>query len=238
MSKFHSSQIKKLFDSYLRVEGFAATGTSDVVTTPITSLLGTAGDLGVTVPLQVSTYNSGTQTEGLITTGSGNRVLVYDSTTKLTIDDNAGNEVYARITESGGVYTLTYYSLVNGVETAFNIGTTTIDFEFAYRFEFHNLPVNAMIAIQSRNVDEDAGNSVGRLVVERLTVSSTNTLADLTYTPDTAANVQITVNGKNEDTLSGSGLSISAKTLTWTAGTIGYNCLTTFRVIAQYTTLE
>lgn len=238
MSRLHSSQIKRLFDSYLRIAAFSATGTSDVVTTPITSLLSTAGDLGVTVPLQVSTYNSGTQTEGLITTGTGNKVEIYDSTTKQKLDDNQGNEVYGRITESGGVYTLSYYSLIGGTETAFDIGSTTIDFEFAYRFEFHNLPVNFAIAIQSRNVDEDGGNNNGRLVVEILSVTSTNTISNLTYTPDLPSNVQITVNGKNEDTLSGSGLSIATKTLTWNAGTIGYNCLTSFRVVAQYTTLE
>lgn len=238
MSKLHSSQIKRLFDSYLRISAFSATGLNDVVTTPITSLLSSAGDLSATVPLQVSTYNSGTQTEGLITTGTGNRVLIYDATTKQMIDDNAGNEVYGRITEAGGVYTLTYYSLVNGVETAFDIGTTTIDFEFLYRFEFHNLPVNFAVAIQSRNVDEDAGGNVGRLVVERVTVSGTNTLSNLTYTPDVSANVQLSVNGKLEDTLSGSGLTVSGKALTWTAATIGYSCLTSFRVVAQYTTLE
>lgn len=238
MSKFHSSQIKRLFDSYLRVNAFAATGLNDVVTTPITTLLGSAGDLSVSVPLQVSTYNSGTQTEGLITTGTGNKVEVYHSTTKEKLDDNQGNEVYARITEAGGVYTLTYYSLINGVETAFDIGTTTIDFEFLYRFEFHNLPVNFAVAIQSRNVDDDGGSDNGRLVVEQVTVSSTNTLANLTYTPDVPSNVQLSVNGKLEDTLGGSGLSIAGKVLTWTAGTIGYNCLTSFRVVAQYTTLE
>ncbi len=238
MSKFHASQIKRLFDSYLRIDNFSATGLNDVVTTPITTLLGSAGDLGVTVPLQVSTYNSGTQTEGLITTGTGNKVEIYDSTTKQKLDDNQGNEVYGRLTESGGVYTLTYYSLISGVETAFDIGTTTIDFEFLYRFEFHNLPVNFAVAIQSRNIDDDGGNNNGRLVVERVTVTSTNTLANLTYTPDVPSNVQLSVNGKLEDTLSGSGLSISGKTFTWTAGTVGYNCLTSFRVVAQYTTLE
>jgi hypothetical protein len=238
MSKLDSSQIKKMFDAHVRVTGFSATGVSDTITTPLTTAVSSAGDLGVSVPLQVSTYNSGTQTEGIVTASGQNKVEIYDATTKQKLDDGQGNEVYGRVTESGGAYTLSYFSLIAGSETSFDIGSTTIDFEFPYRFELHNLPVNALIAIQSRNTDEDAGGGAGRLVRELLTVTSTNTLSNLTYTPDESSNVHLTVNGKGEDTLSGSGLTISGKTLTWNAGTIGYACKTTFRVVAHYTTLE
>jgi hypothetical protein len=88
-------------------------------------------------------------------TSGANRVLIYDSTTNNKLIDTNGNEVYGRITESGGVYTLSYFVEVAGVETAFTMTAGTIDFLFPYRFTFTQFPSDAPIRVQSSFVGED-----------------------------------------------------------------------------------
>jgi hypothetical protein len=74
----------------------------------------------------------------VIVAAPSNRVEVYVAATKAKLQDSGGNEIYARLTEASGVYSLVYYSMVAGVETAYSFGSATaIDFEFNYRFDFN-----------------------------------------------------------------------------------------------------
>ena len=98
MTLFKAKQISKLLAAQIRVAGFAASGSSNVVTTPITSALSTAGDGGISVPLQVSA-SSGL---GVVTAAPNNRIEIYDATSKAKIS-SAGFEVYGRLTEAAGV---------------------------------------------------------------------------------------------------------------------------------------
>ena len=232
-----AGQIDRLFDGLVRINGVTASGGSITVTTPITTALSTAGDGSVSVPLQVASST----TLGVIT-GTGNEIQILDGTSKKTLKDSANNEVYGRLTQASGVYTLTFYSLVSGTETAYTFGSnTTIDFWFSYRFDFARLPKTFAIAYQTANINETtqvvvpASNAA--TYYEAITVSATNTLANLTKTPSNNNYVLIHVNGVTYSGLF-SHFSISGKAITWSAANSGYSILTTDSVLAQYETNE
>ena len=231
---FDPKQIKKILAAPVRVNNVATgAAASKVVTSDLTTALGTAGDGGVSVPLQVSASLG----LGVITTTTANKVQIYDNTTKDKLSDGSGNELYGRITEAAGVYTLSFYSLVAGVETAYTFGTTTnIDFEFSYRFDFYRLPTDALVAIASRNVADDVNTRGGVFKMEVVTVTAQNTLQALSKTP-IANTLKLQVRGKTEHCLSGGAVSAIGKTMNWSTVNAGYNLETTDEVIAEYFTL-
>lgn len=75
-----------------------------------------------------------------------------------------------------------------------------------------------------------------RIFTELLT-AGTNTLSNLTFTPDFSYNIELSVNGKRESTLTNS-FSVSGKVLTWSSTNAGYDIDSTYEIIARYTTLE
>lgn len=141
-----SKQIEKNLATSIQISAFSGAGADDVVTSVITTALSTAGNGGVSVPLQVSTS---VDVIGVITSSPNNRVEIWNATTKDKINDVNGEEVFGRLTQSGGVYTLTYFSLnpTTGAETAHTLAATSIDFEFNYRFDFERFPTDAPIAV-------------------------------------------------------------------------------------------
>lgn len=231
-----AKQIEKILSGFIRVSAFTANGTSDTVTTPITSALSTAGDGGVSVPLQVS---SSVAVVGVVTATGKNLVALYDATTKSKIDDGDGNEVYARLTESGGAYTLTYYSLVAGTETSYSFASdTSIDFEFIYRFDFGRTPADFAVATAQRNVSDDpaSGGALTAQMIEPIACTATNTLDDLSETPTAATSVILFVNGVAINAFGGgsAAFSISGVAITWSASNAGFALATTDKVLAVY----
>jgi hypothetical protein len=77
---------------------------------------------------------------------------------------------------------------------------------------------------------------IARTFTELLT-AGTNTLSNLTFTPDFSYNVRLSVNGKGESTLTNS-FSVSGKVLTWSSVNAGYDIDSTYEIVATYTTLE
>jgi hypothetical protein len=231
-----AKQIDKILSAPIRVSAFSATGASSTVTTPITTALSTAGNGGVSVPVQVS---SSISVIGIITASPYNRVEIYNATTKDKIKDSNGDEVFGRITEAGGVYTLTYYTLPDsGTETSYSaFSSTSIDFEFNYRFDFDRFPADGAIAITSRNVSQDPASG-GGTYTEKLTVTGQNAIANLAKTPATSASVILYVWGVAYDTFTTAHFSVSGKTITWSPSNAGFNIETTDRVVARYTTNE
>lgn len=231
-----AKQIEKILAAFVRVSAFTANGTSDTVTTPITSALSTAGNGGASVPLQVS---SGVTVVGVVTASGKNLVALYDATTKLKLTDGSDNEVYARLTESGGAYTLTYYSLVAGTETSYSFASdTSIDFEFIYRFDFDRLPSDAIATTQQRNVSDDpaSGGASTAQMIEVIACTSTNTLDDLSETPTATTSVILYVNGVAINAFGGgsAAFSISGVAITWSASNAGFALATTDKVLAVY----
>lgn len=88
----------------------SAVGSSYVVTTEFTGL--TAG--------------GGASALGVITSAPNNRCEIRTATTGLEVNDTQGQKVYARITESVGIWTLSFYTNEAGVETAHTLSSQNI----------------------------------------------------------------------------------------------------------------
>lgn len=216
------------------ISGFTAVGTSSVVTSVITTALSTAGDGGVSVPLQASSNNS----VGVVTTGTTNRVEIVSASTKERLIDASGNEVYGRLTESGGIYTLSYYSLISGTETAYTMPSTSIDFYFNYCFDAYRLPADFAVRLPTKIISDDPSNQGGKEFIERLTVTALNTVSNLTKTP-ISGSLKLIVYGVTHTLVdSPTPFSVSGKAITWNANNAGYSLETVDNVVACYFTNE
>lgn len=211
------------------VLNFTGSGLSDVVTTQLTAAAGADS-----VPVQVGAL----KVEGFITTGANNKVIVVDSAQENAIDDGLGNEVYARLTESVGVYTLSYFSIQTGVETAVTLASTAINFYVNYNFLFKNLPNDILVRVKATMTGEDPSSQSGRSIRnEKLTVTGLNTLSNLAKTPIDNS-LALYINGKTEQEGASEAFTRVAKVLTWDATDAQYDLETTDDVAAHYNTLE
>lgn len=228
-----------LFSGSVQVNGFTASTGITTCTAALTTALSGAGRGGVTVPLQVSLTEDAI---GVITTGANNLCELFDSATKEKLKDGLGNELYGRLSESAGAYSLSYYSLVAGVETGFNFtAPKNIDFRFNYRFDGASLPTDFVLSANARSVNQDpSGRGGGSPYAEKLTVTALNTLTDLAKTPAANTTLRLIVNGESVDAFDGSSapFELAGKTIVWSATNAKYSLETTDRVIARYYTNE
>lgn len=236
-TKLQAKQIQKLFGSFIKIQELTVNGGTHNVTTVITSALTTAGNGGTAVPLLSSTAVTA---PGVVVLGDSNRAEIWDNVTKDKVEIT-GREVYGRITVSVGVYTLTFYYLNDsGVETPYSFAAPTdIDVDFVYRFQFDQLPTDAIVNAGVKNIAQDGANGGGNVFHEVLTVTSTNTVSDTTKVPTPASNAYLIVNGQVLNQLGGSPpFTISTNTVTWSAANAGFSLETTDLVIVGMTTLE
>lgn len=241
-----AKQIVKNTGALIRLLALATGAANNtVITTALTTALGTAGNdsntgAAVSVPLQIA----GTGGVGVITTTSTNRVKIIRADNKNDVIGANNAEVYARLTEASGVYTLNYFTLQGGVETAHAFAATiNIDFLIPYRFDFARLPLDALLAVPATNVSDDAtAGAAPKSYTEQLIPTATNTLPVLTRTPDTIANLILYINGIEYDSFGGAAarFSLATRTITWNPanGTPPFSITTSDRVIASYTSLE
>lgn len=230
MALLDSKQVLKPLAGAVHINGFAmpAAATANV-SAAITTALATAGDGGIAVPVQASAFTrtvaGGTVfTEGVIGTAPNNLVQVWNSTTKGKLTDATGqNEIYGRITIAGAVYTLSLYSLVAGVETAFTSTAQNIDFEFNYLFSFEHYPFDGAIGVNSKNVQQDVGGGA-RLRAEKVAVTALNTLAALSvpYVASSQAAPAVNVNGQTFYSVGATpAFTIAGTAITWSAANAG-----------------
>lgn len=233
-------KFKQIFgfqEAWMTAGSFAATGTTDNVTTALTATT-TADD----VPLQPGTQAPPTQPEnivqGLVVTGSGNKVEIFDSATKRSIKNDEGYEIYGRLTEAAGVYTLSYY-FDDGTEQAQDIGSITIDFSVGYIYPMDKWPLDATRRLRITQIGEDPTSQVGRPINDEVvTVTALNTLADLAKTPSPNTTVWLAVNNLPAHEGASQSFTRSGKTITWDPVDAEYDLVTTDQVIAHYFTLE
>lgn len=138
------------------------TGSSTVVTTQMTGKVA----------------SSGSTVEGVVVTAPYNRVVVrYASGASANdeIKDTLGNQVYARLTSAAGVWTLSYFVDLSGVETAYSFDSST-DVRWYYQELFNpmvNPPVyNTMAFIPSDNTTADVMDATTTLAGKVLLSSS------------------------------------------------------------------
>lgn len=235
---FPSKHLIKPLSASVRINGFSASGSSGTVTTPLSTALSTAGEGSTSVPVQAV---GGSNTIGVVVASPNNRVEVYSATTKRKIANANGDEVYARLTEATGVYTLSYFVLpASGTETAFTFASATnIDFEFNYRFSFDRLPADAIVSTRARNVSDDPAAIAGGGLTPRdefLTVTALNTVSGLSFVPSGTAIVELVVNGESFDSFGGANapFSVSGQAIIWNAVNARMPLETTDRVVARY----
>lgn len=226
-----AKQIEKFLDGLIRINGFTANGANDVVTTVLSTALSTAGDTGVSVPAQTATATR----VGVIVTGN-NQVPLISGTTKKPFKDVQDNEIYARLTEASAVYTLTYYSLVNGTETAYSFASdTTIDFFVTYRFDFYRVPKDFAIAYTVADINQiilNATNNIN-IILEQLTVTAENTVSALSQTPSASNAVKLFVNGQAKFQPSFA-VDLVTKAITWSAANAKFSLSVGDEVFAEY----
>jgi hypothetical protein len=235
MSLIKAKQIDKPLAGPVVVQTFNANGGSATVTTPITNALSTAGNGGTSVPLQDSASGG----IGIMISSGNNIVSIYNSTTKDPVASASGEEVYGKLTSAAGVYTLSFFSNENGTETAYSFSSATnIDFVFSYVYSFEKYPHDAALRVHQKYVGDDPQIATpGTLVKEQLTVTATNTVSNLGFTPKDAQAVGLTVNGQTLYSKGNTHFTVTGQALSFSAGqltAIGYSIETTDTVFAEY----
>lgn len=238
MSTLRKEQITRIFTGTVLTSAVSINGTSVNITTPLTAALLTAGFGGGAVAL---TNSSSEAVAGLIISGAYNRCEVYQTSTNKPIFYN-GEKVYGRLTYSVGVYTLSLYYKNGGVETAYNTGgAVSCDLLSPYRFMFKDIPSDVFIKPKQLYPYNETNSAAtqGRIFTEELTVSATNVISNLTYVPTPSTKVILYVNGKAESNAGGTpSFTVAGNIITWIPLNAEYDVLTTFKVTAEYLTLQ
>ncbi len=225
-------QIQKNLQAWVGIAGFTATGgPSDTITAALTTALGTAGNGGVSVPLQVGSASQ----MGVNTAIGFNITPVYVAGTKDVPLDANGQEVYGKITNSGSAWTLSYFSVVAGTETAYTMAASSaVDFEVPYVFTFDLLPLTAITAATQRHVAPDPAATSGRTQGDALTVTAANTVSALSRTYAGPWAILI-VNGVTYTNFGPTPpFSITGTAVTWSAANAGFALATTDEVKVIY----
>ncbi|MEO6078066.1 MAG: hypothetical protein ABIP54_04730, partial [Candidatus Andersenbacteria bacterium] len=81
------------------------------------------------------TPGGGTSQIGTVTSAPDNRIEIRHKSTEDQIEDGGGQKVYARLTESAGTWTLSFFTNEAGVETAHSLSST--DLRVYYRIVFN-----------------------------------------------------------------------------------------------------
>jgi hypothetical protein len=102
--------INNYFCEYQEKTITAASGTDHIVTTDFSG----------------ESPSGGAATEGVITYAPANKVALLNATNGGQIEDGEGQRVYGRLTESAGVWTLSFYTLEAGVETAHSLSSQDV----------------------------------------------------------------------------------------------------------------
>lgn len=112
----------------------------------------------VTAALIGEVSSSGPTVEGLVTTPPDNRVFLTQSATAFENEshyDSAYRTVYGRLTFAAGVWTLSFYVSITGVETAFNF-TSAATIRWYYQKLYKrlvNAPVYSDQLVQAQDKD-------------------------------------------------------------------------------------
>lgn len=128
--------------------------------TDLVSVSGLSWD--VSAQFALATPSTGPTVTGVVVSAPDNRVILRQ-VSGLQADsgfvDASNNIVYGRLTESSGVWTLTFYSENTGIETPYNFGSAT-DIRIYYQ-QLFNLNVSSPPYSQLANILENQRPSSG-----------------------------------------------------------------------------
>lgn len=160
------------------------------------SVLGATGaSTDVSTQMSGQTPGGGTATLGVITTPPYNRVEIRDSNNGDQIEDPSGNKVYGRLTESSGVWTLTYYTFNANTESPYTIPTsydTTNYFRQVFNLETVPTITADLGAMGSLDATEDIVDATatqpGKVSIVTQTFGGLKIFKDLMALVDTITN--------------------------------------------------
>jgi hypothetical protein len=140
-----------------------------------------------------STPSTGSNVAGVVVNNPQNKVIIRNSATDNLYSDGSGNTVYGRITNSGSTWTLSYYTEVTGVETAYTFGTSS-GIRFYYQllspilYAF-NSPYDILSYIIANLGSGSGGSGGGTAYAETPTgvINASNTSFTLSHTPGSQA---------------------------------------------------
>ena len=228
----HAKTIEKLLLSYIYLNGVTIASSTAVITAAATTALATGSTLGTSVPVQPSDEANGT--DGIFT-GTMRLPVVDNSTLEGLTDDTTNNEVFGRVVEASGVYTLNLHTLTDaGVEQAAVVADGDITVGLPYLFKFVDFPSDAAVRFSAHQVGQDSAASGGRIARELVAVSALNTLAALSQTPFDLTLVSCNIDGHLED-IAGGAFSVVGTAVTWLPVVAEYPLETTDKVIVGYT---
>jgi hypothetical protein len=194
MNRFQSKQIDRILAGKVRTNNFPSTAAATAnVTAAISTAIGITGYAGVFATLVESTADN---VVGFITSGN-NHCEIFDAVTRKKLIDATGNEIFGRLTQLAGTYTINYFSQIAGVDTAYTFAATTnIDIEFPYRFSLWTYPTDSLLATTATNINQDPNGGNGKQYWEVVT-PGVNTLSTITRPVITSSPVIYVINGQS-----------------------------------------
>jgi hypothetical protein len=221
------------------VSGLVASVTPDPVVAGVTvgQLLVTAiGGIPALSKVTAVTTNSITFDTVSTSVVVGGALSTKTSPSETKLISLLGSEVYGRLTESAGAYTVKLYSVEAGIETAYTpTSPVTVDLTVPYVYSFENLPYDALVGGTAKFISQDVAGGA-RYVTEVLSVTGVNVLAARSQPIKAGTVAELYINGQIIDSLGGgtAAFTMTGTTTTWSSINAGYSLVTTDRVIARY----
>jgi len=141
----------------------------------------TGGSTDVSTEFAAKEPSTGTSVKGVPSTAPYNEVMLLNTSTQDYYEDGSGNRVYGRLTNSGGLggtWTLTYYSRVAGVETAYSFSGSN-DVSLYYQELFH--PLESARPVYSQQFFVPSDNATADILDASLTQSGKVNIVQQTF---------------------------------------------------------
>lgn len=180
----------------VRLRGYFVQGTD------LSAVVGTSTD--VSTQMSTKTPSGGVTVKGVVVLAGLNKVILQHATGTNQGDeivDSLGNEVYGRITNSGATWTLSYYVLLSGTETAYTFSSTNVRWYFQELYNpITDAPVYSELAvIASENTTTDVVDATttqyGKTILATATPSEVGSTGAAGTANGTVANANHTHKG-------------------------------------------
>ena len=202
------------------------TGSSTVVTTHFNGRVGGGSDIAL----------------GVYTQSPQNKIYLRDKLSNKAISDGTfeNNQIYARLTETGNVWTLSFYTAPGGAETLFSFAGhpdlvgDLFDYRWCETIQLSNAMPTAVVDV-GESIDEILATSPAAHVhiQESLPVTAPGqTLFTLSAVPKDPLDVVLTVNGLRYNNGPGKDFAVIDTTITWT--NLSFTLETTDSVVVDY----
>jgi len=183
--------------------------------------LAAAGSVTVTASFAGKTAGGNNTTSGVATTSPQNKVVLIRADNGEIVTDDQGTQVYGRLTEAAGVWTITYYTTDGaGGESAFTFATEDavgklVDIRYPEVVQLKDVnPLDVVNGLD--DVDEsDFDPSKHQHQVDGFAATAAQTSFTLTQTPKNNVNVLMKVNGVDYRNGVGKDFTVSGTTATW-----------------------